>query len=200
MVMCAMESQHTKHSASTNRLFASPSVCIDVLHDDSVVLLTFAHAMRSADTAAYEEAYAKMYDAAARFVLVFDVRSLHVPSCELIMRQTALIMACKPRTAAQVQSVVVLSASKAVCELITRLVKAAGQSAPFYMCASMEDAHACIVRSIRAMFPISPARQTLRPLTALLLAWTLPMRVAKHFAARGPAPRRPEMQLGKAGS
>ena len=100
----------------------------------AIVLITIERLPESdAAWSAYESAYRAMFAQHASIVLVFDTRRIGLPSLQLIMRKRALMAEMKPLTVGIVSKVIILTAHALVRDLVAALLKAGGQTAPFYI-------------------------------------------------------------------
>jgi hypothetical protein len=98
-----------------------------------VVVISLADLPSADEWDAYERAYVNIYDTLPHFVLVFDLRGMaSLPPLDFIERKRRLLLSLKPRTVCQVLGVIVLTSFEALRFMITGLVTAAGQAAPFY--------------------------------------------------------------------
>jgi hypothetical protein len=119
-----------------------------------VVTVTFTGAPREQDWDDYVAAYTGAFaSATAPFVLLFDLRQLEWDMASIgvfAVRKLALTRALKAHTLRLVQGVVVHTASPVLAALVTALVRAGGQTAPFHVFASEADVEAR-VRNLQAL-------------------------------------------------
>jgi len=86
-----------------------------------------------AEWSTYVAAYTAMFAKHRNIVLVFDTRSISMPSFHLIMRKRALMAQLKPYTVAIVSKVIILTAHALLRDLVAAVLKAGGQTAPFHI-------------------------------------------------------------------
>jgi hypothetical protein len=98
----------------------------------------------------YTAAYAAAYDACPRFVLVFDLREMHIPPVPFILKKIALIKSYKSRTTCQVRHACVLVQSEFVASIVTQLLAANRQAAPVTITTDARVLAACIVQVMYA--------------------------------------------------
>jgi hypothetical protein len=119
-----------------------------------VLTVTFTGAPREKDWGDYAAAYTGAFASApAPFVLLFDLRHLEWDMASIgvfAVRKLALTRALKAHTLRLVQGVVVHTASPVLAALVTALVRAGGQTAPFHVFASEADVEAR-VRNLQAL-------------------------------------------------
>lgn len=89
----------------------------------------------------YKRAYkAAFLQHTSRFVLVFDLRDLTMPGFDVIAKKKRLLKWVKPYTVRKMLGVVVLTAYPQVKDIVTGLVRAGGQVAPFYAFTDIQEA------------------------------------------------------------
>jgi hypothetical protein len=159
-----------------------------------LAVVTFRGAPSEAAWPGYAVAYARLLRDAAlkgpRLVVVFDLRELTWDLgavSQFAVKKTALTAALKPWTLRAMQAAVVLTASPALASVVTTIVKATGQSAPFFCVGSV----AGVARLARTLVPLAlgslaqyapPARDGEgEPDAAQVLPWT----ALPHEAATG---------------
>ena len=102
------------------------------------------------DWPTYTAAYAAAYATCPRFVLVFDLRRMHIPPVPFILKKIALIKSYKWRTTCQVRHACVLVQSEFVANIVTQLLAANKQAAPVTITTDANALAACIVQAMYA--------------------------------------------------
>lgn len=117
-----------------------------------VVTITYSNnsAQLEDDWEAYTAAYTAAYNACPRFVLVFDLREMHIPPVPFILKKIALIKSFKWRTTSQVRHACVLVQSEFVASIVTQLLAANRQAAPVTITTDVHALAVCIVQVMYA--------------------------------------------------
>lgn len=104
----------------------------------------------------YETCYKRLYDKYAHFIIVFDLSDMSIPPLDIIEAKRNLIVSLKPRSIRQLFATFVYTPSDTIRSVITAIITAAGQSAPFYahsnvsaLAAQVAD-HVRILRRLKA--------------------------------------------------
>ena len=148
--------------------------------------------------ALFQQTYLQVYRYTPRFVLMFDLSNIEtLPGFEVIDRMKALLMYLKPRTCLQVIGVVVVTRYETIAQMVTMLVMAAGQSAPFYaytdrvVAAGTAVRMACVIKGVRvppqAVIPQPPTRRTwaqVPPAVTIALLAVQLIRCTRHLLRR----------------
>lgn len=111
---------------------ASPPFSIQTVGQCVVVLRMWAIPSEAAFPL-LAQAYTRLYDKYAHLVVVFDLRGSEVPPLWFLNRVKDLLLGMKHRTCRQLLGAVVLPHHAVVRDIITSLVEASGQVAPFYV-------------------------------------------------------------------
>ena len=115
----------------------------------------------------YEHSFRRLYDKYARFVIVFDVSGMGVPPFSLISKKKQLIIDLKSKTVKQVLANIVFTPHEIVRDVVVALVRAAGQSSPFYAYSDFPSTIETAARLVRLIKNIPPL---IKP-RADLLTW-----------------------------
>jgi hypothetical protein len=125
---------------------SSPVIQVRVT-DKCVVVIKFLRQVQPADWMDYAACILQLYHRYTKFVMVFDLRNLDdMPDLDIIRKKQRLLHALKPQTSRQVVGVVVLTPNPIFKDIVTALVRAEGQAAPFYACATPTEAAAVAAR------------------------------------------------------
>jgi len=126
-----------------------------------VVVYTFEGMPHGAAMDDYERAYLSMFEQYPRSVVVFDTRRIDLPTPEVLLRKLSLLKLVKHRAVCQTLANIVLTDFPLVKQLVMRLAKAGGQTAPFYVCDSPDEVadtvSAACVRYAGRTVPGTPA-------------------------------------------
>jgi hypothetical protein len=123
----------------------APSISLDVCKGH-VAVVRITGQPTAAEWPQYEQQVLRMYNTRGRFVLVYDLRDMGMPSFDIIARQRRLLQRLKPWTCRKMLGVVVLTASESMRDIIAALVRAAGQASPFYTCCSVQELLPIVLR------------------------------------------------------
>jgi len=126
-----------------------------------VVVVTFKDTPTVETWPQYEHCFTRVYEKYAQFIVVFDVSGMGIPPFQLISKKKQLIVDMKPKTVRQVLANIVFTPNETVRDVIVALVRAAGQSSPFYAFSdtqSVVKAASRLVRLIKGfpMVDVSP--------------------------------------------
>ena len=122
-----------------------------------VVVVTFNDTPTLETWPQYEHCFTRVYEKYAQFVSVFDVSGMGIPPFQLISKKKQLIVDMKPKTIRQVLANIVFTPHETVRDVIVALVRAAGQSSPFYAFSDAESVVKAISRMVRLIkgFPMT---------------------------------------------
>jgi hypothetical protein len=122
-----------------------PSISLSVIADH-VGIVRITGQPTAEDWPQYEQQVLRMYNTRGRFVLVYDLRGMGMPSFDIIARQRRLLQRLKPWTCRKMLGIVVLTSSESMRDIIAALVRAAGQASPFYTCCSVQELLPIVLR------------------------------------------------------
>ena len=126
----------------------APPFTFRTIHN-CVVVVTFHDTPTMECWAQYVQCFTRLYDKYAQFVIVFDVSGMGVPAFDVIANKKQLIMDLKPKTAKQVLATIVVTPYEHIRDIIVALVKAAGQSSPFYAFSETSSVVHTVCRLVR---------------------------------------------------
>jgi hypothetical protein len=116
----------------------------------SVMLVTLSGSVTPTEWQEYQTAYKRMYAETKSFVLVFDARGVTIPDISIVQSKLQLLQQCKHMTVRQVAAVVVVTEYPLIQSLVSTLVRAGGQAAPFKITTSTAEAAAAVADYVQA--------------------------------------------------
>ena len=105
-----------------------------------VVVITLRDCLDEVSWELYEQSYRKLYSLYKRFAIVFDGRQMGLPGVDIIVKKLALLKSLKHRSVGQLATAIVLTEYDIIKSLVSQLVQAGGQAAPFEITTGIHDA------------------------------------------------------------
>ncbi len=112
---------------------------LEVAPESAVVVISFTGFPADKDMETYAHEYRRVYKLFPKFLTVYDTRNLGLPNVQGIQRAVQLIHSVKSLTMQQVHATLVLTQFDFVRTLVSTLVHAGGQVAPFRICTTPQE-------------------------------------------------------------